>query len=104
MPGTGANNHEGLPSHFLQNPHHRLIIFRLMRKDAVGTVLDLFSVFFEETGISRTVFPGIQRAVAEQAVKIRKPFVARKISAFFILKKAVRIFHILSLHFLLFIT
>ena len=60
-----------------------------MRKYAAGTVFNLFAVPCEISWVSRTVLPLVQGTIAEQAVKILQPLMARKILALLILKKTV---------------
>ena len=64
-----------------------------MWEGAVTAVLDPPAVFLEIPGIPGAVLQTVHGAVAEQAVKIRKPLVAGEIFAIFILKKTIGIFH-----------
>ena len=64
-----------------------------MREIAVRADLDPLSLFFFIGRISRTVISMIERAVAEQAVKVPGARMAGKIPAVLVLKEAVRIFH-----------
>ena len=72
-----------------------------MRECTVCTDLDRPSVLLHIVWLAWTMLPVVQRAVAEQAVEIRKSLVARKILTFPIFKKAIRIFHIRLFPFLM---
>lgn len=55
----------------------------------VGADLDSFAVLFYECWITRAVSTVIHRAVAEETVKVCKPFMAREVFTIIILKKSV---------------
>ena len=76
-----------------QHLHNLIIVFRLMGKRTVRTVLYFSSVFFKIFGIARTIFPQIHWAVTKQTVKIRQSLVTGKISALPVFKKTIWIFH-----------
>ena len=86
---------------FLEKLYDDVVILRLMRECTVCTDLDCPSVLLHVAWLARAMFSVVQRAVAEQAAKIRKSLVARKILACPVYKKAIRIFHIRLLPFLM---
>ncbi len=50
-----------------------------MWKRTVCTHLDRFAVFLHKSGIARTLLPVVQRAIAEQTVKLVQSFMAGEI-------------------------
>lgn len=69
-------------------------MLRIVREGAARAVLDPSAVFLEIPGIPGAVLQAVHGAVAEQAVEIRKPFVAGEIFTIFILKETIGIFHL----------
>ena len=72
-----------------QDLHNRIIMLRIMWEDAARAVLDPSAVLLEIPGIPGAVLQAVHGAVAEQAVKIRKPLVTGEIFTIFILKKTI---------------
>ena len=60
-----------------------------MREGAVSTDLEPFALMFPVFRLSGTVFPGIQGAIAKQAVKVLKTLMAREIFTVPVFKKTV---------------
>ena len=72
-----------------QDLHNRIIMLRIMWEGAARAVLDPSAVLLEIPGIPGAVLQAVHGAVAEQAVKIRKPLVTGEIFTIFILKKTI---------------
>ena len=60
-----------------------------MRESTIRTYLDPFSILLDKSRIARTILPIIQRAIAEQAVKLLQPFMTGEIFTLSIFKKAM---------------
>ena len=72
-----------------QDLHNRIIMLRIMWEGAARAVLDPSAVLLEIPGIPGAVLQAVHRAVAEQAVELRKPLMAGEIFTIFVLKKTI---------------
>ena len=64
-----------------------------MGECAVGTDLDLDVSPLQPARIPRTMLSGVQRAIAEQTVKVLQSLMTREILTVSIFKKTIGIFH-----------
>ena len=75
-----------LRPHLLQDPHHFIIVFLLMREAAVDAVFPSYSVLFLPLRFSRAVGDVVQGTETEKAVHLRKPFMTGIVFTFPVFK------------------
>ncbi len=83
------------PSLLFQNLNNPVIIFRPVGKSTVHAVLDPLSILLNVFRFSRTMLPEIHRTITEQTVEILQPLMTGKILTSPVLKKTIRILHII---------
>ena len=85
------------PSVVSQDLHDRIVVLRDVRIGTIRAHFDPLPVFLDITGIPGAVLQSVHRAIAKQAIEIRKPLMAREIFAIPVFKKTIGILHDLLL-------
>ena len=78
---------------FGQKSNDDIVVFRLVRESAIGTILDLFSVMADKLIASRTVLYRVEGTIAKQAIDLVGMLMTGVILTIFVFKKFVGRIH-----------